>query len=215
MARGEAARPYGPAYQEMCARAAVAAGCKGNAMGVLYCLFMQSGLWDWNTGQTVREISHKDVAKAMGGIEYKTVQKAITELRKAGVMGYADHRGRGTVWSDGTGHANRYKLLLPPKDPTQKTGTPHQDPPQKTGTPPPKKRADPYPKNGYHYHSSIYSNGEDAAASRGEADKVPDPHRGGEPATLVQLTTRHGYAEARRIWEAAEFAENASMVAAE
>jgi len=120
--------------------AAVEAGCKGNAMGVLFCLFHQSGLWDWDTGQTVREISHKDLGKAMGNLSYNTIRKAVTELRHAGILGYADYRGKGVKWSDGSGHANRYKLLIPPLDP-----------PQNLGTPLPKKRADPYPKNVHHY----------------------------------------------------------------
>ena len=92
----------------------MAAGCKGNEMGLLYCLFHQSGLWDWTTGQTNRPISHNDLAKAMGGLSYNTVKNAMASLRKAGILGYADHRGRGVKWSDGSGHANRYKLLLPP-----------------------------------------------------------------------------------------------------
>ena len=93
-------------------------------MGVLYCLFMQSGLWDWTTGQTIREISHSDISKAMGGVDYKTVQKAVTALRASGVLGYAASKGRGVKWADGTGKANRYQLLLPALNPSQKTGRP-------------------------------------------------------------------------------------------
>ena len=148
--------PFGIAYQNRCAQAAIQAGCKGNTMGVLYCLFMQSGLWDWTTGQTMREISHKDIAKAMGGVDYKVVQRATTALRAAGVLGYAASRGRGVKWADGTGKANRYQLLLPAADPSPKKGRPL-----------PQKGADPFPKKGQHYHSSIYSNGE-RDAPRGE-----------------------------------------------
>ena len=165
-------------------------------MGVLYCLFMQSGLWDWNTGETTREIAHSDIAAAMGGLNYKTIRDAIRALREAGVLGYAR---KGVKWSNGEGKANRYKLLLPGLTPSQKTARP-----------PAEKRPDPRVKNGQHYHSSIYSNG-DAA----NLDRVPDPHRGGEMTTLGTLTNRHGYAEARRIWMAAETENEQSQFAAE
>lgn len=146
-------------------------------MGVLFCLFHQSGLWDWDTGQTVREISHKDLGKAMGNLSYNTIRKAVTELRHAGILGYADYRGKGVKWSDGSGHANRYKLLIPPLDP-----------PQNLGTPLPKKRADPYPKNVHHYHTPYIHKGSAGAPSRRDVDK----------ATIGDPSADHGQALRKR-----------------
>lgn len=174
-------------------------------MGVLYCLFMQSGLWDWATGQTTRPISHKDIGESMGGINYKTVQTAIRQLREAGILGYADHRGRGVKWQDGSGHANKYKLLLSAKDPTQKTGRPLV-----------KKREAPSPKNGQHYPSSIYSNGKSDAAGRGELDKVPSGDREMELLRFNELMREHGnYGEASAALKAWKAENGQNAIAAE
>ncbi len=214
MNTNRAPQPYGPAYQEMCAQAAIAAGCKRGAMSVFYCLMHQRGLWDWATGQTTREIAHSDLAKALGGADYKTIQRGITALRQAGVLTYADERGRGVKWSNGEGKANRYKLLLPPLSGV--VGG-EDTPTQKTGRPLPKKRADPYPKNGQHYHNSISPKGENAPASRGQPSNPAlqgrriDPETG-IAATWVEFQEVEGreYLQALRLWQGARTAATAA-----
>lgn len=177
-------RPYGPAYQQMCAREAVTAGCSGNAMGILYCLFNQSGLWDWQTGQTNRPISHRDIGKAMGGLGYDTVRRAIAKLRKAGILDYADHRGRGVVWSDGTGQANKYKLMLPPLGGGQNITTP-----------PVKNATGPRANNDHHYQSSFLSKGDKGPPSRRQeapsSDRTPE-----EQAQFSQWEREYSYSYA-------------------
>ena len=191
MNTNRAPKPYGQAYQLRAAKAAIAAGCKGNEMGILYCLFMKI---DFNTG-TTPEIAHSDLGADMGGLSFDTVRKCIRALRNAGIIRYADYRGRGVKWSDNSGHANRYQMALPPIDPVEKT---HRG----VG----EKHPDPLGKNTHHYMNPSLSDGDEAAPSRREVDKVPDPNRGGAPATLGELVTRYGYGRAREIWDAGKAA---------
>ncbi len=155
-------------------------------MGVLYCLFTKI---DFDTGQTP-EIAHTSLGDDMGGLGYNTIQKAVTALRKAGVITYAGFRGRGTVWSDGQGKANRYQMTLPGEDPSQKLGG---------GVP--KKEADPLPKTGNHFKKPSLSDGNEGTPSRREGDKVPDPSRKEELQLLSQWTSQHGYSTASRMIE--------------
>jgi len=166
-------------------------------MGILYCLFMKI---DFTTG-TTPELSHKDLGADMGGLGFKAVSAAIGRLRKAGIIRYADFRGRGVKWSDGSGHANRYQMAFPPIDPVQNLDRGVS-----------KKEPAPPPKNVHHYNNPSLSDGADAAASRGEGDKVPlipDTDRGGERVPFGELMRRHGYPRAREIereWLAANVA---------
>jgi len=168
-------------------------------MGILYCLFMKI---DFNTG-TTPELSHKDLGADMGGLSFNTVRAAIRRLKKAGIIRYAEHRGKGVVWADGSGHANRYQMAIPPVDPVQNLDRGVS-----------KKRPAPPPKNVHHYNNPSLSDGAEAAASRGEGDKAPliaDADRGGELVSFGELVKRHGFGRALEIERAAQ----AASVAAE
>lgn len=199
MNSNRAPRPYGQSYQLRTAQAAIAAGCKGNEMGILYCLFMKI---DFNTG-TTPELSHRDLGADMGGLSFNTVRAAIGRLRRAGIVRYADYRGKGVKWADGSGHANRYQMALPPIDPVQNLDRGVS-----------KKQPAPPPKNVHHSNNPSLSDGAEAAPSRREGDKaplIPDTDRGGEPVPFGELVKRHGFGRAREI----ERAALAASVAAE
>lgn len=143
--------PYGPGYQKRAAKAAVAAGCKGNVMGVLYCLMTKI---NWATGETP-ELAHTSLGEDMGGLHRDTIRGYIRELRAAGIIRYADYRGKGVVWSDNSGHSNRYQMALPVIDPVVN----HHTPPGENTTPP-------RGKSPHHYISPYFQYGKKDPASR-------------------------------------------------
>lgn len=179
-------KPYGSAYQRRAVQVALEAGCKGNEMGILYCLFTKI---DYGTGQT-QALAHKDLGSDMGGLSFDTVRKCIGNLRKAGVIKYADYRGKGVKWGDGSGHANRYQMALPVSDPVEKT---HRGVGENSTIPP--------GKNTHHFKNPSLPDGNEDTPSRREGDKVPDPSRKEELQLLSQWTSQHGYSTASRMIE--------------
>lgn len=191
-----APKPYGMAYQRRAAQAAIEAGCKGNEMGILYCLFTKI---DFDTGATP-ELAHMDLGADMGGVSFNTVRKCIGSLRKAGIIRYADYRGRGVKWADNSGHANRYQMAIPPLDPVQNLDRGVS-----------KKDTAPCTKNVHHYSKPIYPNGNEDTPSRREGDKLPDSKRGGALVSFDDLLVAPwnlSYANARIEWDRIR-AENA------